>query len=74
MVEIRIEISERQLARMDRMLRREDVRGSQWLKDAVSIYKAILADRRARFQRPVPAGRSRTRGEGRGSLLMEEAR
>lgn len=52
MVEIKVRITERQLAEMDRMLQRKGIHGNQWLKDAVCIYKAILASRRARYDTP----------------------
>jgi len=52
MIEITVKVTERQLAEMDRMLYRKGVRGSEWLKDAVAIYKAILAGRKDRFDGP----------------------
>lgn len=64
MVEITVEVSERQLAEMDRMLQDRGVRTNQWLEDAVAIYKAVLVTRkkrcrRGKVRRPVRKGRAR---------------
>ena len=54
MVEVKIRVTEEQLAEMDRMVRGGGVTGRRWLQDAVGIYKEILCARQRRldaFQR-----------------------
>ena len=62
MTEIRIRVNNEILDEMDRLVNGRDLRGRRWLKDAVAIYKEILAERlrqseteasiRARRRRP----------------------
>ena len=63
MNEMRTQLTEEQLAEMDRILCGEKLRGRLWLQHAVAVYKELLVQRQAQLEglhhlRVVEGGRS----------------
>jgi hypothetical protein len=63
MTEMKTQLTEEQLAEMDRILRGEKLRGRLWLQHAVAVYKELLLQRRGQLEglrhlRVVEGGRS----------------
>ena len=50
MTEMKTQLTEEQLAEMDRILSGEKLRGRLWLQHAVAVYKELLLQRRAQLE------------------------